>query len=94
MPTPSRADARGRRKKKAQEEKENRPMPDVKPEFGQTSEKPNPNAPEELARFGFLVGSWRFDARVKLPMANRTPFRERGSAATYSTAMWLRTNTG
>lgn len=29
--------------------------------------KINPNAPAELARFGFLVGSWRFEARVKLP---------------------------
>jgi hypothetical protein len=42
-------------------------MTDVKPEFGQTGEKPNPNAPAELARFGFLVGRFRFEARVKLP---------------------------
>jgi hypothetical protein len=31
-------------------------------DFGQ----PNPNAPAELSRFAFLIGSWRCDAKVRL----------------------------
>lgn len=27
--------------------------------------KPNPNAPPELSRFAFLIGDWRFDAKLK-----------------------------
>ena len=38
------------------------PMDQVKQEFG----KPNPNAPAELSRFAFLIGNWRFEARVKV----------------------------
>jgi hypothetical protein len=38
-------------------------MQQVKREFG----KLNPNAPAELSRFAFLIGNWRFEARVKLP---------------------------
>ena len=34
----------------------------VEREFG----KPNPNAPEELSRFAFLIGNWRCEARVQL----------------------------
>jgi len=30
------------------------------------SDKPNPQAPEALSRFAFLVGNWRCDARVKV----------------------------
>jgi hypothetical protein len=36
-------------------------MDHVEREFG----KPNPNAPAELARFAFLIGSWRCEAKVK-----------------------------
>jgi hypothetical protein len=28
--------------------------------------KLNPNAPAELSRFSFLIGNWRFDAKVKV----------------------------
>lgn len=38
------------------------PMYRAKHQFG----KINPNAPEELVRFAFLVGSWSFEAKVKL----------------------------
>lgn len=27
--------------------------------------KPNPNAPSELSRFDFLIGDWRFEAKLK-----------------------------
>jgi hypothetical protein len=36
-------------------------MVDVDREFGTR----NPNAPEELSRFAFLIGRWRCDARVR-----------------------------
>ena len=39
------------------------------------SGKINPNAPAELARFAFLVGRWRFAARVKLPNGQTNSFR-------------------
>ena len=29
--------------------------------------KLNPKAPSELSRFAFLIGKWRFEAKVKLP---------------------------
>ncbi len=32
----------------------------------QRVEKPNPNAPAELSRFAFLIGRWKFDAKLKL----------------------------
>jgi hypothetical protein len=32
-------------------------------------DQPNPDAPPELARFAFLIGTWRCEARVKLPLA-------------------------
>ena len=35
-------------------------------EFGEPLGKINPGAPSALARFGFLVGSWRFQAKVRL----------------------------
>ena len=65
-------------------------MQQVKREFG----KLNPNAPAELSRFSFLIGKWRFEAKVKLPVESGTSFRERGLAATSSTVTRLRTNTG
>ena len=34
--------------------------------FGQGAEGRNPRAPEELSRFEFLIGEWRFQARVKV----------------------------
>ena len=37
-------------------------MEDFEKEFG----KPNSNAPAELSRFGFLIGNWRCDAKVKV----------------------------
>lgn len=37
-------------------------MRHIEAEFG----KPNPNEPEALARFGFLIGRWRCDAKLKL----------------------------
>ena len=37
-------------------------MAQVKQEFG----KPNPNAPAALSQFAFLVGNWRFEAKVKV----------------------------
>ena len=43
----------------------------AKQQFG----KINPNAPEELIRFGFLVGSWRFEAKVKMPDGQSHPFQ-------------------
>ena len=33
----------------------------------QSSSKPNPNAPAELHRFAFLIGTWRCEAKVNLP---------------------------
>jgi hypothetical protein len=27
--------------------------------------KPNPKAPPELSRFAFIIGNWRFDAKLK-----------------------------
>jgi hypothetical protein len=30
-------------------------------------DQPNPDAPPQLARFAFLIGTWRCEARVKLP---------------------------
>jgi hypothetical protein len=41
---------------------EDRSMHQVKQEFG----KLNPSAPAELSRFAFLIGKWRFEAKVKL----------------------------
>ena len=41
---------------------EDRSMHQVKQEFG----KLNPNAPAELSRFSFLIGNWRFEAKVKM----------------------------
>lgn len=38
-------------------------MEQVEGKFG----KPNPNAPAALARFAFLIGAWRCEARIKLP---------------------------
>jgi hypothetical protein len=38
-------------------------MQQVNREFG----KLNPKAPSELSRFAFLIGKWRFEAKVKLP---------------------------
>jgi hypothetical protein len=38
-------------------------MQQVKREFGEL----NPDAPAELSRFGFLIGEWRFEAKVKFP---------------------------
>jgi hypothetical protein len=38
-----------------------RSMRQVKREFG----KLNPKAPRELSRFAFLIGNWRFEARVE-----------------------------
>lgn len=38
-------------------------MSPINQEFGEI----NPNAPAELGRFSFLIGSWRFEANVKLP---------------------------
>jgi hypothetical protein len=32
----------------------------------QKVEKPNPNATAELSRFAFLIGRWKFDAKLKL----------------------------
>jgi hypothetical protein len=43
----------------------------AKQQFG----KINPNAPEELVRFAFLVGSWRFEAKVKLHDGQSHPFQ-------------------
>lgn len=37
-------------------------MHQVKQKFG----KLNPNAPPELSRFSFLIGNWRFEAKVKV----------------------------
>jgi hypothetical protein len=37
------------------------PMNQVDQEFG----KPNPNAPAALSRFGFLIGRWRCEAKVR-----------------------------
>ncbi|HEY6852007.1 MAG TPA: hypothetical protein VI320_38080 [Terracidiphilus sp.] len=31
----------------------------------QRVDKPNPNAPAELSRFAFLIGRWRFEAKLK-----------------------------
>lgn len=33
----------------------------VKPEYGE----PNPNAPQELSQFAFLIGTWRCEVRVR-----------------------------
>lgn len=42
--------------------KENcRAMKRVEQEYG----KPNPNAPPELSQFAFLIGEWKFDAKLK-----------------------------
>ncbi len=37
--------------------------------------KPNPDAPEELSRFAFLVGTWRCDARVRSAEGGWQTFR-------------------
>ncbi len=36
----------------------------------QASDKPNPNAPAELAHFAFLLGHWRCQAKIKRPDGN------------------------
>jgi hypothetical protein len=38
-------------------------MPNAEQDFG----RPNPNAPAELTRFAFLIGTWRCDATVRTP---------------------------
>ena len=37
-------------------------MHQIEPEFGEA----NPNAPAALSHFGFLIGTWRCEAKVKL----------------------------
>ena len=50
---------------------EDRSMHQVKQEFG----KLNPNAPAELSRFSFLIGNWRFEAKVKVADGQWHPFK-------------------
>jgi hypothetical protein len=45
-------------------------MDHLEREFG----KPNPNAPAELARFAFLIGSWRCDTRATYTNISETHF--------------------
>jgi hypothetical protein len=42
----------------------------IEEQFG----KLNPNAPRELSHFAFLIGRWRFDARLKLANGGRQTF--------------------
>jgi hypothetical protein len=37
--------------------------------------RPNPNAPEPLSRFAFLIGKWRCDASVELANGERQTFQ-------------------
>lgn len=46
-------------------------MDQAEREFG----KPNPNAPAALSQFAFLIGDWRFEARVKMPDGQLQNFR-------------------
>jgi hypothetical protein len=46
----------------------------------QRVDKPNPNAPAELSRFAFLIGRWRFEAKLK--SAN-------GEWQTFGSGTWL-----
>jgi hypothetical protein len=42
-------------------DQDSQPMDRYQSDYG----SPNPNAPPELSRFAFLIGSWRCDARLK-----------------------------